>query len=1045
MNLGAFAINNKITVYFAAILILLAGAGSYFRLGQLEDPKFSVKTAVIQTAYPGATAEEVELEVTDRIETAIQEMDQIKYVESFSRAGLSFVRVEMLPEYWSDRLPQIFDELRRKVQKAEVNLPPGAGRPQVFDDYGQVFGLFLAITGEGFSYAELEHYAKALRKELSRIKGLARVDFWGVQEKVIYLDASQNQLTNLGLSDTSIVETLQQQNMVVDAGGVDVQNQRYSIQPTGSFRTPADIAELTIRPSILDTAQRQRSEQSAIAANELIRIRDIGTIRRGYREPPAQMMRLNGQRAIGIAMAAATDVNIVALGETIDQRLEELEVDILPVGIELHRIHWQSTIVDQAVMSFFENFGESLLIVLVVVTIPMGWRIGFIIGTNLVLTVLATFVLMTLLGIDLHRISLGALIIALGMMVDNAIVVADEIKVKMQQGLERTKAATESVAKHQMPLLFATGIAVMAFFPIAMSPGDTGEYCQHLFYVAGASLLASWLLAITVTPLQCVAMLPDPKQGDDPYGGKMYQRFRGVLDTTIRFRWITLGAVYGLVALAMVGFGNVEQLFFPNSSMPKFMIDFYAPYGTRIQETAQQIERLEEKLLQDERVDNVATFVGAGPPRFYLPVQPEDAMSNYAQVIVNVHDFRDIEAMANELVEWTADNYSNAVTPVRMFAVGPGKTWKFDLRISGPAETEPDALRAIAAQGADILLTSPDTAVVRVDWQNRIRRVVPEYNRERGRWSNVTRDDIAKTTKRAYDGRDVGLYREGDDLIPIVLRYVEEERQNISGITELRIKPELSTEPVPLSQVTDGVRTEWIDPMIWRRDRRRTIKLQANPVFDVTLPALREQVEQDLFNIPLPPGGYALNWGGETEDSADANAQLIPGIIPAAIIMLFILVAQFNAVRPPTITVLTIPLAIIGVVFGLLLTQKPFGFIVVLGVLSLVGMVVKNVIVLLEQIRENEAQGMDGYLAIREAAVSRLRPVLLTSATTFLGVLPLYQDVLWQGLSVAICGGLAIGTVVMMVFVPVLYATLYGRRQESGQTPPQASLEAAGA
>ncbi len=1043
MNFGAFAINNKVTVYFAVILILLAGAASYFELGQLEDPKFSVKTAVIQTAYPGATADEVELEVTDRIETAIQEMDQIKYVESFSRAGLSFVRVEMLPEYWSDRLPQIFDELRRKVRKAEDQLPPGAGRPQVFDDYGQVFGLFLAITGEGFSYGELERYAKDLRKELSRIKGVARVDFWGVQEKVVYLDASQTQLTNLGLSDDSIVETLKQQNMVVDAGNVDVQDQRYPIQPTGSFRSPADIADLTIRPSTLDTAQRQRDERAAGAASELIKIRDIGTIRRGYREPPDQIMRLNGQPAIGIAMAAASGVNIVEIGKAVDQRLEELEIDILPVGIEIHRIHWQSEIVDNAVVAFFENFGESLLIVLVVVTIPMGWRIGLIIGTNLVLTVLGTFVLMALMDIDLHRISLGALIIALGMMVDNAIVVADEITVKIGQGIERRKAAIDAVAKHQVPLLAATAIAVMAFFPIAMSPGDTGEYCQHLFYVAGASLLASWLLAITVTPLQCVAMLPEPKGSGDPYGGKFYQGFRGILNTSIRFRWITLGATYGLVALAVVGFGQVEQLFFPNSSMTKFMVDFYMPYGTRIQETSQQLEQLEEKLLKDERVHNVATFVGSGPPRFYLPVQPEDSMSNYGQLIVNVHDYREIEAMAQELVEWSADNYPNAVVPVRFFSVGPSKTWKFDLRISGPAETDPEALRALAGQGADILLANPDTYVVRADWQNRIRRVVPEYNRERGRWSNVTRDDIAQTTKRAYDGRDVGLYREGDDLIPIVLRYQEEERQNVNAMTELRIKPELSTEPVPLSQVTDGIRSEWIDPMIWRRDRRRTIKLQANPDFGVTLPTLVGQVEEDLFNIPLPPG-YAFNWGGETEDSADANAQLIPGIVPAAIIMLFVLVAQFNAVRPPLITMLTVPLAIIGVVAGLLLTQKPFGFIVLLGVLSLIGMIIKNVIVLLEQIRENEAEGMDGYLAIREAAVSRLRPVLLTSATTFLGVLPLYQDVLWQGLSVAICGGLMIGTVVMMVFVPVLYATLYRRYQdEKGGTPRQSAPEAA--
>ncbi len=1037
MNFGAIAINNRVTVYFAVVLILLAGVASYFQLGQLEDPKFSVKTAVIQTSYPGATAEEVELEVTDKIETAMQEMQQIKYVESFSRAGLSFVRVEMLPEYWSDRLPQIFDELRRKVRKAEAQLPPGAARPQVFDDYGQVFGLFFAVTGEDYNYAELERYAKDLRKELSRVRGVARVDFWGVQEKVIYLDASQTQLTNLGLSDESIVETLRQQNMVVDAGSVDVQDQRYPIQPTGRFRTPADIADLTIRPSVLDTAQRQLDAGSRGSAGELIRINNIGTIRRGYREPSAQIMRLNGKPAIGIAMAAVDDINIVELGKAVDQRIDELLNDVLPVGIELHRIHWQSAVVDGAVVAFLSNFLQSLLIVLVVVTIPMGWRIGFIIGTNLVLTVMATFILMALMGIDLHRISLGALIIALGMMVDNAIVIADEITVKIKQGIERKLAAIKAVSKHQIPLLAATVIAVMAFFPIAMSPGDTGEYCQHLFYVAGASLLASWLLALTVTPLQCVAMLPEPKGDEDPYSGKLYQGFRGFLGKSIRFRWLTLGITYGLLALSFVGFGQVEQLFFPNSSMPKFMIDFYAPQGTRIEETAEQLRLVEEKLLQDERVENVATFIGSGPPRFYLPVQPEDPMSNYGQLIVNVHDFKVIEDMAQELVAWAEDSYPNAVMPVRFYSVGPSKTWKFDLRISGPAVTEPEALRALASDGVDILFENPNTGVVRIDWQNRIQRVVPEYNRERGRWSSVTRDDIARTTKRAYDGRDVGMYREGDDLIPIVMRYLEEERQDIGGLRGLQIKPALSTDPVPLAQVTDEIRTEWIDPTIWRRDRRRTIKLQANPVFGVTLPTLREGVEKDIFDIPLPPG-YAFNWGGETEDSAEANEQLIPGIVPAIVLILFVLVAQFNALRPPLVVLFTVPLAIIGVTLGLLGTGVPFGFIVLLGVLSLAGMMIKNVIVLLEEIRENESAGMDPFLAIREAAVSRLRPVLLTSATTFLGVLPLYQDALWQGLSVAICGGLMIGTVMTMVFVPTLYATLYKVREGKRAEPAPA-------
>ena len=1036
MNLAEIAIKNKTVTWFAVVIILLGGISSYFDLPQLEDPAFTVKTAVITTAYPGATAEEVELEVTDRIEQGLQEMKEIRYIESMSRPGFSMIRVEMLPEYWSDKLPQIFDEMRRKVKKMEPSLPPGASTPEVHDDYGLVFGLLLALTGDGYSYAQLERYAKDLRKELSTVKGVSRVDFWGLREKVIYLDTSQTQLANLGISEESITQTLRNQNMVVDAGAVDVLDHRLRIQPTGQFQTPRDISNLTLRPSIIDLAQQQAPGRDQGAGSELIRIADIGTISRGLREPPMQMMRLDGQQAIGLALAPVLTDNIVAVGKRVDARLEELIVDVLPVGIEVHRIHWQSDVVDEAVVAFLINFAEALAIVLIVVAIPMGWRMGVIIGTNLVLTVMATFIIMSLWGIELHRISLGALIIALGMMVDNAIVVADEMTVKIQQGMDRIKAAIEAVAKHQIPLVAATIIAVMAFFPIAMSAGDTGEYCQHLFYVAGASLLASWLLAITVTPLQCVTMLPEPKGDADPFAGRFYQRFRGLLRGAIRFRWLTLGAVYGLLFLAIVVFGFVEQLFFPNSSMPKFMIDFYAPYGTRIQEVAAEIRDFEKKLVADDRVQKVATFIGSGPPRFYLPVQPEDQMSNYAQLIVNVHDFREIKDMIDELDAWSKERYPNAVVPIKPYVVGVSKTWQFEVRISGPAVADPEVLRAAAANGGNMVAASPDAAIVRTDWQQRVPRLVPEYNRDRARWSNITRDDLARTIKHAYDGRDVGLYREGDDLIPIVLRLVDKERQAVDGLPELQVFSELGTEPVPVGQVTDGVHIEWVDDMIWRRDRRRTIKLQANPLVSVTLPTLREQVADDVWAMQLPPG-YTMEWGGITEDEILSNEQLIPGIIPAVIIILFIMVALFNSFREPLIIILTIPLAIIGVTVGLLLTGFPFGFIALLGVLSLAGMMIKNVIVLLDEIRGNKNQGMEEYDAVVMAALSRLRPVLLTSATTFLGVLPLIQDVLWSGLAVAISGGLLFGTVMTMVFVPVLYAIVFKIGEGKKDTEPE--------
>lgn len=1025
MNLGAFAIDHKVFGYFAGVLAAIAGIAGYFSLGQLEDPNFTVKTAVIQTPYPGATPSEVELEVTDRIEVAIQELKEVKYVESFSTHGLSYIRVEIKPEYWSDRLPQIWDQLRRKVREVETQLPPGAGRPAVADDYGDVFGLLLAVTGDGFSYAELERYAKDLRKELSRLKGVARVEFWGVQQKVIYLDVAQTQLSALGLSDDSLVQTLRQQNQVVEAGKVDVQNQRLPIQTTGEFRSPADIADLTIRPSLMDTAQRQRDLGDLAAASELIRIRDIGKVRRGYREPPMQIMRYNGQPAVGIYLSNLDGVNIVELGRTVDRRIDELIVELLPVGLEVHRVHWQSDIVDAAVKNFLQNFVEAVAIVLLVLTVFMGWRMGVIIGVNLILTVLATFIVMAIMDIDLHRMSLGALVIALGMMVDNAIVVADDMTVRIQRGVERRTAAIEATGKHSLPLLGATIIAVMAFSPIYLSPGDTGEYCRTLFTMVAISLLASWVFAMTITPLQCVDMLPEPGPGEgEPYQQGFYRGFRRIAARAIRYRWLTLGSMFALLLLSIAGFGAVERLFFPTSSMNKFMVDYWAPQGTRIEQVAADLRQLEQKLLADERIDNVSTFIGAGPPRFYLPVQPEDPNSAYAQLVVNVHDFREIEGLITQLTPWLEENYPGAVVPLRQYSVGPSKTWKFDLRISGPAVADPQVLRALSVRGAEILDSSPYAYVVRSDWRQRAPRIVPHYNRERGRWSGVTRDDVAQSIKRAYDGRDIGLYREGDDLIPIVLRYLENERQQIDNLPALPVKPALSTNTLPLAQVVDEVQLEWVDDLIWRRDRRRTIKLQSNPVLGATLPTLREDVEQRLFAMPLPPG-YAMHWGGETEDEADASEQLTPGMIPALVLMLLVMVALFNDLRPPLIIVLAVPLGIIGIVAGLLLFRVPFGFMALLGGLSLSGMMIKNAIVLLDEVRDNLASGSAPLDAVLDAAVSRLRPVMLAAATTVLGVIPLLEDVFWVGLATAIMAGLGFGAVLTMVIVPVLYATVY--------------------
>ena len=1026
MNLTSFALNNKATTYFVTALLFIAGIGAFNSLGQLEDPEFSVKTAIVSTIYPGASPAEVELEVTDLLEKAIQELSQLDYVESQSFAGVSIIKVEIKSEYWGNELDQIWDELRRKIDDARINLPPGAHPPIVNDSFGDVFGHLLAITGDGFTYAELEDYAdEVLRKELTIVEGVSRVDLWGVQDNVIYVDVSETQLSQLGITESDIIATLTQQNVVVDAGSVDVYSQRVRISPTGEFQSPEDIADLAIRPSLADVTMKLIPDKE-IDSSELIRIRHIGNVRRGYQEPPLTQMRIDGVPAIGIAISNLPGVNIVKMGAALDAKIAELE-QLLPIGIEIHHIHWQSKIVDESVKGFLISLAQAVAIVLVVLTIFMGWRMGIIIGTALIMTILVTFTIMAIFGIDLQRMSLGALVIALGMMVDNSIVVADGIQVRFKQGMERTKAAIEAASLPSIPLLGATVIAVMAFYPIFASVESAGEYCRTLFTVVAISLLTSWVISLTVTPLQCVDMLPTSDESDaneDPYGGKFYAGFKSILHRVIQMRWLTIGGMIGLLLIAMYGFGFISQLFFPESAMKKFMIDYWAPQGTRIETVSDNLNVLEQKLLADERIEEISAYIGGGPPRFYLPVDPEGYNASYAQIIVNVHDQKEIDDLIEELTPWLAEQYPNAIVPLRKFGLGPSNTWKFEYRISGPARVNPGELRYIAAKGYEILEREPLAGLYQSDWRQRTKVIEPKYNQERARWSVISRGEIANATKRAYDGRTIGLYRERDDLIPIVLRNIEEERRNVAAMDVLQVTSAFSVESLPISQVVDDMKYKWEDPILVRRDRRPTLTIQANPIPGETLPSLIDRIGKKFEDIERPPG-FTFEWGGEKEDTADAQASLIPGVIPAVALMAIIIVALFNAFRPPLVIVFTIPFAFIGITVGLLVSGAPFGFVALLGAMSLAGMMIKNAIVLIDQANIYIEEGKTQYDAIIEAAVSRLRPVVLAAATTVLGVIPLLPDVFWVGMAVVIMAGLSFGTILTMVLVPVFYATLF--------------------
>ncbi|MCZ6872214.1 MAG: efflux RND transporter permease subunit [bacterium] len=1038
MSLTERAIDNKTTTYFFVFLLVVGGIASFLQLGKLEDPEFTVKTAMIFTLYPGASPQEVELEVTNRIEQTIQEMPQLDKFYSLSRAGLSIIRVDIKQEFWADRLGQVWDEMRKKIRDLKPLLPPGAATPKVADDFSFVYGFVLAMTGDGYTYAQLEAYAKSLKRELSLVKGfgaqnwgVSRVELWGVQPKVVYVDVSEAQLSELGLTAEDVFATLQQQNMVVNAGAVEAQSERLRVEVSGIFAQPEEIGELSIRSSLADTMANLTGEPPPQAgalrrAGELVKIKDIATVRRGYLEPPFTMMRFNGQPSIGIQIANAAGANVVETGRVLDKRLAEI-LPTLPVGIEVHRVAWQSDLVTESINNFMINLAEAVLIVLVVLTLAMGWRMGLIIGSGLVFTILGTFVFMAIFGINLHRVSLGALIIALGMMVDNAIVVADGIWVRLQQKMERKQAAIESATQPSVALLGATIVAVMAFYPIYGNSTDSGEYAGSLFLVAGISLGLSWVLALTVTPLQCMALLSTPSDQDevgDAYSGRLYQGFRRLLSLAIRGRWLFLGGMVVLLVAAIVGFGQIDQQFFPTSTRPQLMIDYWAPQGTRIQQVSADLKGIEARLMANPRVLNVNTFIGAGAPRFYIPVDPELPYSSYAQIVVNTHSYQDVNPIVADMEPWLYRTVPQAMTRVRKYSVGPSDTWPFEVRISGPADADLNVLRSLGEQGMAILKQSQLAKEIRIDMRQRVKKIVTVYNQERGRWAVTSREDIGRSVRRAYDGLVVGVYREGEDLWPIIVRDSEEERRKAAAdLGSLQVVPTLSTQTVPLAQVSDDIRVEWEDPIIPRWNRRRAVTIQAAPD-GVTFAVLRARV-LDAFNaLDLPPG-YEILWDGEFDSQKLANEALIPGLIAAAPIILLILVVLFNALRPPLIILLTIPFALIGITAGLLLTDIPFGFMALLGAMSLAGMMIKNAIVLLDQIKLELAAGKRPYDAVVDSAVSRLRPVVLAAATTVLGVVPLLQDPFWMSMGATIMAGLTFGTILTMVVVPVLYACFY--------------------
>ncbi len=1038
-KLVEFGLEYKAVMALITAIIVIGGIFSYFSLGRLEDPPFSVKSALVITQYPGATPVEVEQEVTDRLETVIHQMPQVKHIYSMSREGLSYIKVDIKDRYWAKDLPQVWDELRRKIADASSSLPPGAEAPRVVDDFGFVFGFLLAVTGEGFSLAELEDAGEMVQKQLYLVPNVARIDLWGVQQRVIHLDVSNQKLSELKISPQTIQSLLMKQNMVVDGGSVDQGNLRYPMHLSGEFKSPAEIKELIIKPKTHDIIQEalERHKKSPnggqgffqeLEKNEKSRfyLGDIAEVSVGYQDPPLRLMKYNGQPAIGIQIAATEDSNIVEVGRMIDKKLRELQKE-LPVGISLHKISWQSDVVDESISGFVLSMVESVIIVLLVLLIPSGIRMGGIIGLDLLLTILATFLYMYFMKIPLERMSLGALIIAMGMMVDNSIVVADSIAVNLRKGMDPLQAAVTATATPALPLLSATIIAVMSFYPIYASEGSTGEYCRTLFVIVGISLMISWFIAMLMTPQQCLWLLSSQKQeGEgDEFNTPFFHKFRSVIYWILDHRKISVIVLVSALLASLFGFQFVTKLFFPFSTRPQLMVDYWAPAGTSIKEVAARTDLMEKKFQGAKNVQSVSSFIGAGPPRFYLPVDPELLYSNYGQLLINFNAYQDIDPFIAEQADWLQQEFPEGLVRIRKYNVGPGDSWKFELRILGPYDADLSELRKAGTDLLSKIKQSPLGTDWRLDVMNPVKMLKTEYDQKRARSADVSREDIANALKRGYDGLNIGLYREKNKLYPIQWRSKEEERNTLlQHIETLPVRGQTAVSSVPLSQVSDATDFKWEEPYIIRWDRQRQVAVQGSPLLTSTFADLKQSVADGIGSYPLKEG-FSYFWDGEEDSSKTAQEQLLPGVVPTVIILLLCLVATFNDFRPIAVILCTIPFAMIGITAALLLFDVPFGFMALLGAMSLAGMMNKNIVVLLDACNENISNGMDPYHAIVEAAISRARPVMLAAGTTVLGVIPLLQDVFWIGLAVAIMGGLAIGSFLTLGAVPLFYGIIY--------------------
>lgn len=1015
MDLARFALEKRLISAVATVLILFAGYFAYTALPRFEDPAFVIRQAQIVTPYPGASAEEVAQEVTEVVENALQQLAGVDEVRSVSSPGLSTVTVEFTiaatPGY--TELDQTFAKMRAKVSDASSQLPPNARASQVYDDFGDVFAQYYAITGDGFTITDLYEYAKVLQRELVTVDGVSKVVLNGVQEEVIYVEYDPARLTELGLAPAQIQQLLEGQNLVTPAGSIKAGISRLPVRPESAVGSIDAIQNLLISNARTGTS---------------FRLGDIATVTRGLKDPSNSLLFRNGEPAIGLGISNTRGGNVVNMSNAVKDRIAEL-IGQRPIGIHVLPISDQGAAVKSSIDDFVMNVTLALIIVVGTLLIFMGLRSGILMGGILLVTIAGTLFGMYLYGLDMQRISLGALIIALGMLVDNAIVVVEGTLVRVQRGEDAANASRAVVKQTMWPLLGGTVVGILAFSPIGFSPDNTGEYAGSLFWTIGIALLFSWLVAIWLTPYYCSVLLKQGEGGTEAKENFILTGYRRLLSLAIKVRWITVGITVALFVSAIAMFSAVPAGFFPTSTRDQFVIDYFLPQGADITETQADLTDIAQYARGLDGVTGTNTVVGGGHLRFMLIYEAEGGNPAYGQILVDVEDFTLIDDLRTDVQAHIDETYPESNTKVWKFVLGPGGGSKVEARFFGP---EPAVLRDLAAQ-AKTIMSQAGAVAVKDDWREQVHVVRPIVDVENARRLGLTQGEISNAIHGHLTGTILGVYRERDELRSVVMRPVLDARNDIGQLRDIHVYGTALGGYIPISQVVTRFDIVFEAGNLRRIDRALAITAQSDNAPGILSGDLFEAVKGPIEDIALPPG-YSMEWKGEFGSSQEANAGLA-STIPIGFGAMFIVVLfLFNAWRQTIIIWLAVPLALIGVIYGLAGTQTPLEFMAILGILSLTGMLIKNAIVLIDETDTQIGDGKARMSAVIDAAVSRVRPVSLGVLTTVLGVVPLIWDPFFKSLAVVIICGLSFATLLTLIVVPALYVIFFRVKQEETAT-----------